>query len=462
MKPHMSWSYAPYKPLFFDSGDIYICRMAPDKCSVTLDVLGLPEREYSVFLRKRDEGEFEKVAAMTGTSCTLSGLEDLTDYELYISEGDRKSRVRLARTGEAFGSVVNYLHPDDEAYSFSGKYLCSPSLLRHPDGFLLASMDLFAPSYPQNLTLVFRSDDDGRSWHYVSELFPCFWGKMFMHRGELYMFGTSTEYGDMLIGKSTDGGRTWSEPTVLFRGGNGKHGEPGMHRNPQPVVTYGGRIWNTVEWGSWGRDYHAPMVVSADENADLLSAESWTFSYPVRYDESWQGLPAGKSAGNIEGSLVVFPDGKLYNVMRYDMGRIEPKYGKAIIYRVNTENPEAPLEYERTMDFPANNSKFEIVRDEKTGLYFTVATRIIDREHAFARNLLSLMVSEDMVIWRTVRDIYDKLDCDKATTGFQYVDFFIEGDDILLLCRTAWNGAHSFHDSNFSVFDRIKNFRSLI
>ena len=45
--------------------------------------------------------------------------------------------------------------------------------------------------------------------------------------------------------------------------------------------------------------------------------------------------------------------------------------------------------------------------------------------------------------------------------GFQYVDFIIEGDDLLYLCRTAINGAHNFHDANYSTFHRIRCFRSL-
>ena len=38
---------------------------------------------------------------------------------------------------------------------------------------------------------------------------------------------------------------------------------------------------------------------------------------------------------------------------------------------------------------------------------------------------------------------------------------FFEGEDILLLCRTAMNGANSYHNSNYSTFDRIKGFRGL-
>ena len=39
-------------------------------------------------------------------------------------------------------------------------------------------------------------------------------------------------------------------------GGNGKCGEAGVHKNPQPIVEYNGRLWNTLEWGAWGRGYH--------------------------------------------------------------------------------------------------------------------------------------------------------------------------------------------------------------
>ncbi len=41
------------------------------------------------------------------------------------------------------------------------------------------------------------------------------------------------------------------------------------------------------------------------------------------------------------------------------------------------------------------------------------------------------------------------------------LDINNEGDDIIYLCRTALNGAHNFHDSNYSTFHRIKNFRNI-
>jgi hypothetical protein len=66
------------------------------------------------------------------------------------------------------------------------------------------------------------------------------------------------------------------------------------------------------------------------------------------------------------------------------------------------------------------------------------------------------MVSDDGVHWEVERDIIDKRQEDPKKYGFQYVDFLIEGDEILFLCRTAMNDANSYHNSNYSIFDRIK------
>ncbi len=456
MKAHRSWSYAPYRPPFFEVGDIYICRVAPDCDSISLEWLCEYEGEFEIFLRKRGVGEFARVGKTEKKEFTVTGLVRELEYEFYVSLKDMRSRTRLARCGASVGTVVNYLHPEDEAYRFSGRYLCSPSLVRHPDGFLLASMDLYAPEHPQNLTLIFRSDDEGKSWHYVSELFPCFWGKMFIQEGELYMLSCSTEYGDVLIGKSSDGGKSFTEPAVLLRGSGGKNGEAGWHRNPQPVLNFSGRIWNTIEYGSWGSGYHAAAVISAkEESSDLLDPDSWCVSEPVKYDPAWCGVPKGESNGCIEGSLVV-RDGKLCSIMRYDMTKMKPNFGLVLAFDVNTEEPEAPLKFNRTVPFPANHSKFGIHYDKVSNKYYSIASRIRNEECTHHRNLLSLFSSHDLETWELERDIIDKTDCDPKKIGLQYVDFLIEGNELIYLCRTAMNGADSYHNSNCITFEKTK------
>lgn len=463
MKGYNLWSYHPYKPLLTDTGDIYICRIAPGENNIHFEWLSDGENTFSVYYRERNKGEFIHYTDTKSNECDIINLNPDTDYEFYVTSGELKSRIRLARCGETIGTVVNYLHPEDEAYSFSGRYLCSPSLVRHPDGYLLSSMDLFAGEHPQNLTLIFRSDDEGKTWHYVSELMPCFWGKMFIHKGELYMLSCSTEYGDLLIGKSTDGGKTFSSPVTLLRGSNGKNGNVGVHKNPQNIMHYNGRIYETLEWGSWHNKayYHAAMVMSCDENDDLLIPENWHFTQPLKYDPNWHGTTDGYAKGTIEGTLCVAPDGNLYNVMRYCIDSGTPSYGLVLSYKVNADDPDAPLEYSHSIKMPCNNSKFMIKFDTISQKYYSIVTRIDCEERIHRRNLLSLMVSDDMENWSLLCDLIDKRNEDMEKVGLQYVDFEFENDDIIFLCRTAINNAHDFHDSNYQTFHRIENFRSL-
>ena len=457
MKGYNKWSYAPYRPPLTEVGDVYISRVVPRECGIYFEWLCENESTYTVFYRERGAEDFVRYCDTKEGFCDISGLTEDTDYEFYVAYGDKKSRVRIARCGASVGTVVNYLHPDDPAYSFSGRYLASPSIVRHPDGYLLASMDLYEGKAPQNLVLIFRSDDDGKTWHYVSELTPCFWADLFIHKGELYVFACSTEYGDLLIGKSTDGGKTFGTPVTVLRGSNGKNGNTGVHKNPQNFMYHNGRIYRSMEWGSWGNKVygHAAMVASCPEDADLLDPESWSFSEPVPfpYDHpDFAGMPTNTMT--IEGTLVKDPSGKLLNIMRFG------KYHKAIVYEVNTIDPEAPLTYVRQMDFPANYSKFTIKYDSVSGYYYTICTRVWTEEKKNARNLLSFMRSRDLVSWELVCDIFDRRDADEKLVGFQYVMFEMEGDDIIFLCRTAINGAHTFHDSNYMTFHGIKNFRT--
>ncbi|MBQ7916590.1 MAG: hypothetical protein IJ315_07365 [Firmicutes bacterium] len=459
MKGYNGWSYAPYRPFLFEVGDIYICRVAPSATQIHLEWLGGAE-EYTVYVRRRGEASFVAAGTVLGCEYDITDLEDGTDYEFYVTLGDKKSRVRLARTGAAVGTVVNYLHPEDPVYSFSGHSLCSPSLVKYPDGTLLASMDVYKGEAPQNFSLIFRSDDEGRTWNYVSELMPCFWGKMFLHKDELYMLACSTEYGDLLIGKSVDKGRTFTTPTVLLRGTNGSHGN-GIHKNPQNIMYYGGRIYETLEWGRWEGEYqHAAMVMSCDENADLLVAENWHFTPPVKYDPTWPGVAKGPARGTIEGTLCVNPEGELVNIMRYQTTpECDPPYGLVLCYKVNTQDPDAPLEYSHAISFPGNLTKFMIKKDDISGRYYSIMSRILGADVPRRRNLLSLMVSDDLENWRLGTDLLDYRDTDPLKVGFQYVDFYFDGDDIIYLCRTAMNGAWNYHDANYSTYHVVKDFR---
>ncbi len=120
------------------------------------------------------------------------------------------------------------------------------------------------------------------------------------------------------------------------------------------------------------------------------------------------------------------------------------------------------------VDFPGGAKKFSIRFDPQTRLYWSVVTPVHPEERSSRapggiRNALALSSSPDLRNW-TLRTW---LAChrDVVRVGFQYVDWLFEGDDLLVLCRTAYDdglgGAHNNHDANFLTFHRIGNFRRL-
>ena len=460
MKKSVAWNYRPYRPFFFEVGDIYICRIAPDDRTVHFEWLDDDNLTYTVHYRKKGDENYSVIENVTGSEYTVTNLESNTDYEFFVSSGEKKSRVRLAKTAKAVGTVVNYLHPEDTAYEYSGRALCSPSLIRLTSGVLLASMDLFAPGAPQNLTLVYRSEDNGATWHYQNELFPCYWAKMFLHRGELYMLGVSNEYGDLLIGKSTDEGRTYEAPTVIMRGSCSCK-TAGIGRTPQNIFEHKGRLYTSFEWGAWAVGYHAACIISCDADGDLLDADNWKVSYPLKFDPTWEGVEPYPSNGMLEGTVTLAPDGKLVAIYRYDMTKTEVKYGKILSFEIDPDDPTAPIKYQKTIKCDGHHSKFIIQKDEPSGYYSSIISRITDKNKDYDRRLLSLVRSKELDEFELVCDLYDLRDrAEWNEEGMQYVDFFFEGDDILFLSRTSMNGGNNFHDANYSTFHRIKNFRT--
>lgn len=454
MKNVQSWSYPRYLPLHEKARmrAPYICRIAPFADGFGFDFTdSAKDANYRLIWRERDFEDLHTVD-LASRSGEVRGLECGRDYAFRVERDDGVSSTeRLVRTGEVPGTVVNYLHPDDPEYAFSGRFLCSPSLIRLENGDLLASMDLYAGGAPQNLTLIYISHDDGATWTHHAELFPCFWGKMFLSGGALYMLGCSTEYGDVLIGRSDDGGKTWTNPTVLLRGGCHAR-QVGWHRAPMPVLIKDGRVMTDVQYGAWSEKVFCDAVLSAPADSDLLCAENWVCTELFDAREHISPLPE-KIWGGIEGNVIETPDGRIIDFLRF-------ADKTALILNYDPCDPEAEPTLDSVIDFPATASKFNIVFDDVTKKYYAIVSYALD-EPQTKRNLLSLICSPDLIKWELCEHLIDRRYDDIKEVGFQYVDFFIEGEDILYLCRTAVNGANSFHNSNFTTFHRIKNFREV-
>ena len=185
MKGNSNWNYRPYLPAnrYSERGNPFICRLAPRETDCEAEWLGEGD-SFTLCYSLRGQDSFTQVQTDTHFY-RIENLQADREYELYVVDyKGRQSPVRLIRTGECVGTIVNYLHPEDTVYGFSGQYLCSPSIIRLPGGSLLASMDVFRGNAPQNLQLLFGSDDGGGHWHYVTDIFPCsIYRKRFIGKG---------------------------------------------------------------------------------------------------------------------------------------------------------------------------------------------------------------------------------------------------------------------------------------
>ena len=134
-------------------------------------------------------------------------------------------------------------------------------------------------------------------------------------------------------------------------------------------------------------------------------------------------------------------------------------------------NPETDL-------FPmaGGGKKFTINYDEVSGKYWAITNPCFDEDvnkthegiyskglgAGLLRNRLALVSSTDLRTWDVEALLVSSNN--PFFHGFQYVDWVFEGDDIIAVCRCAFEEERGLperqHDANMLVFFRWENFRN--
>ena len=370
----------------------------------------------------------------------------------------RETILEMPADGSVPGVVVHF-HP-----AHTRTYVSSPSLAILPDGTYVASLDHFGPGCYRNETFVHASSDRGQTWQQIAYMTGQWWSTLFEHNGALYLMGTTTEYGNCVIRRSTDGGHTWTTPDSPA---TGLLGQRRYHCNVVPVLKAKGRLWRGMEdaeaWGNWGEMFRA-FVMHADENADLLNAESWTQTPPIERNREWLD---GDFGGWLEGNAVLTPEGKIINFLR--VASLKRGSEKAAIMHISEDGTDATFDPDKDIiDFAGGSKKFVIRFDESTGRYIALVNDVPnpnpEGRGLAARNTLSLVSSADLKDWTRHGTLLHNPD--DQLHGYQYVDWQFDGDDLIFLSRTAHGvgdqAAHNHHDSNYITFHRIPDFRNLL
>jgi hypothetical protein len=340
------------------------------------------------------------------------------------------------------------------------KYIGSPSIVRLPDGQLIASHDYFRTNKlglaRQNEVRIYGSRDGGGTWQPRAKL-SGFWHNLFVHREALYIMGPSREYGKLIIRRSLDGGFSWTRPRDASCG---LLAEGHYHTAPMPMLIHNDRIWrameDTLRPRKWAPCFRAFMM-SAPLDADLLDARSWISSNRLPGDASWL---RGEFGGWLEGNAVLGPDGTLFDILRVQTPT-QPE--KAALVSISPDGRQVSFDpHSGFIDFPGGAKKFSIRQDTVRGCYWALANparpEFHDREPIRVRNTLALLRSTDLRTWETIKILLEHTD--PVRHAFQYVDWLLEGDEILAAVRTAFDdpygGAHAAHDANYLTFHRFK------
>jgi hypothetical protein len=369
----------------------------------------------------------------------------------------------------------------DRSPDFERVYVACPSIAILPDGAYVASHSWFGPGTTNDTTEVFASIDRGRTWAHLARVVGQWWSTLFVHRGALYLLGVDREYGHIVIRRSADGGRTWTTPQDARSGRLSD--KPGFHGAPMPVLVHGDRLWRAFELsggpaselaaeaarhpagsgyntGIWGDLYIRPrlnwasLVLSAPEDADLLRADQWRRSEPLFHPES--------DSQWIEGNVVVAPDRRLVNVLRTNPRTAtgSPSRTSTVVTLVDVSPDGSTQSWNAAtavVPFPGGGSKFTVRFDERSRRYWSLPN--LQQDPAAYRSIVALASSADLRDWRVEAILLQHPE--PRHHAWQYLDWQFDGEDLIAVSRTAWEGAKAAHDANYFTFHRFTGFRKL-
>ncbi|MGC3978064.1 MAG: T9SS type A sorting domain-containing protein [Paludibacteraceae bacterium] len=359
----------------------------------------------------------------------------------------------------------------------------SPSIVVLPDGSYLASHDWGGDAINGTYSSIYKSTDKGINWKLVSTVKDVKCATLFWFKGNLYLMGVKSDYGDICIRHSANAGINWSEAVssttgLLFKGR--------FYTAPVPVVIHNGRIWRAYEESVDAlhpQDLKA-FVISAPIEADLLNAANWTKSSGVNFNPDWINAT---SPAWLEGNMVINPDGNLVDFVRviseqekngdFALGCPADSYTRykiAAKIPVSADGKTVSFDpYSNFTNFPGAMSKFTIRYDTLSGKYWSIANKITTTNYKYLgasnspvnqKNVLVLYSSTDLENWEEKYILLRWNEADVLTQrvnfGFQYADWQIDGNDIVAVVKTSWYGS-DLNEGNMLTFHKIPNFRSI-
>ena len=265
------------------------------------------------------------------------------------------------------------------------------------------------------------STDKGKTWTRLASNYDVEHASTFEHRGDLYIIGDERGGSRGAIVRSTDGGRTWSDPVKLLAD---------FRNSPSHVEKSRGRIW--IGFENAPRPHYV-NVLSASEDSDLMDPDSWVATNN-RIERN----------GN-EPDMVLDRDGWPIVVTKGGL-------------KVKASSPtEASVVGEFSL--PGSGSKYSMKYDPVSDKWWALTS--YSPIEGNVRTGITLFSSDDLENWSQERVVIQGTST--QFHGFNYPFFQFDGDDIVFVSRTAWptelGQAQRWHDATMLSFHRVQNFR---
>lgn len=339
----------------------------------------------------------------------------------------------------------------DLFYTTPRVFISDPEILILSNGDYLASHALAGRSSESGTsgkTTVYRSTDSGLSWSKVTEITGLLRASLLEHNGAVYLIGSNHDASGSkaVIARSNDYGATWTKSAVFSKGGSA---------TPNNPVVFKGRIWNAATTSSFSALATAP---------DLLQDSAWTNKggFPA-LDPNW---PGGKNSFVGEGQIVASPEHGLYILPKV---KFVPLTALARV-----DSTTGAVAFDPARDFislPGGEKKIGAGYDPVSGRFYALTQPILPAHSGSSiatdmiRNSAAILSSKDLFNWKVESFIVYSSRID--TDGFGYMNFDIDGNDMVLVARTAWPVTGTSynpkrgHDSNLLTFHRLANFRTI-
>lgn len=370
--------------------------------------------------------------------------------------------------------------PLAQAYSVVGRSPARHIATMEPGLAVLPSGRLFA-AYPHLSHLrvlprpvdyrrpslnLFTSDDRGASWRASGSMDLLVTGTPFVHDGALHLLGHREDRRDVVIARSPDEGRSWSQLVTLFEGA--------FWNCPTGMAIHQGRLYRAL--GGAEANGRETLVIAADLSRDLLDPAAWRISQRLPFP----GVPGALVRGGevdtstahwLEPNAVVVRD-RVYVLSTVKVANREGwgTPGLAAVCAVEDDGAMLGYRFLQYHPMPGAQLKFHIVYDERTRLFWRTMNLPLDTavpvdprweargNFGGDRRTLALSYSADVLNWIQAGVIAVT---EHPWNGFQYAAPCIDGEDLLLLSRTALEAANQ-HDSNVITFHRLRDFRALV